>query len=69
MATATHILNEQIKSILGNRFEIVNNGKFEIRFSGYKIAPSHLLSEVEKKAGEATKKEIARLLLTIALGK
>lgn len=69
MTTTIQTLNEQVKSILGNRYEATNNGKFEIRFAGYKIAPSHLLSEVERKAGQATKKEIAKLCLMIALGK
>lgn len=69
MTTTIQTLNEKVKSILGSRYEATNNGKFEVRFAGYKITPSHLLSEVERKSGEATKKEIAKLCLMIALGR
>lgn len=68
METTIQTLNRQVKSVLGDRYEVTNNGKFSIRFAGCKISPALLISEVERKAGELAKKEIAKLCLTVVLG-
>ena len=63
-------INKRISEILNSRYKVINrDGKLEVRFSGYKIAFSHLLSEIENKAGEQMKKEIATDCLTFRFAK
>lgn len=67
--TTIEAINKRISEILNSRYKVINrDNKIEFRFSGYKIAFSHLLSEIENKAGGEVKKEIAKSFLIIKLG-
>lgn len=68
--TTIETLNKRISEILNSRYKVINrDNKLEVRFSGYKIAFSHLLSEIENKAGEQVKKEIAKTCLMLTFAK
>lgn len=67
--TNIQTLNEKVKAILDNRYEATNTNGLVIRFAGYRVANTFLLSEVERKAGIEAKKEIAKLCLLIQFGR
>ena len=67
--TTINILNKKIKEILGNRYSATNTNGFSFRYDNNKLTPSFVLNVINEKAGEESKKEIAKLCLLIAFGR
>jgi len=62
-------VNEQVKQILGDRYDVSYNNGVVVRFSGAKIGNSMALDLIGEKAGFEVKKQIAKEFLMINFGR
>lgn len=58
-------INEQVKQILGDRYDVTFNNGVAVRFSGSKIGTSMALDMIGEKAGIEIKKQIAKDMLML----
>lgn len=58
-------INEQVKQILGDRYDVSFNNGVLVRFAGAKIGTSMALDLIGEKAGIEVKKQVAKDMLML----